>query len=44
MIVWDLLFGTWFLPQRARGPASSGCRIPDYPKSFWALMRAPFSR
>jgi hypothetical protein len=43
VIVWDLLFGTWFLP-RERSVQELGLQDPDYPKSFWALMRAPFSR
>ncbi len=43
VIVWDLLFGTWFLPQE-RAVQELGLQDPDYPKSFWALMRAPFSR
>jgi sterol desaturase/sphingolipid hydroxylase (fatty acid hydroxylase superfamily) len=43
VIVWDLLFGTWFLPKE-RSVQELGLQEPDYPKSFWALMRAPFSR
>ena len=43
VIVWDLLFGTWFLPQE-RAVQELGLQDPEYPKSFWALMRAPFSR
>ena len=43
VIVWDLLFGTWFLP-RGRQVQQLGLSDPDYPKSFWALMRAPFGR
>jgi ornithine lipid hydroxylase len=43
VIVWDLVFGTWFLP--AHGAVGQlGLQDPDYPKSFWALMRAPFQR
>jgi ornithine lipid hydroxylase len=42
VIVWDLVFGTWFLP-RERAVQELGLQDPDYPKSFWALMRAPFS-
>lgn len=41
VIVWDLLFGTWFLPQE-RSVQALGLQDPTYPKSFWALMRAPF--
>ena len=43
VIIWDLLFGTWFLPGE-RSVESIGLQDPGYPKSFWALMRAPFSR
>jgi sterol desaturase/sphingolipid hydroxylase (fatty acid hydroxylase superfamily) len=43
VIVWDLLFGTWFLP-RERTVRELGLRDPDYPKSFVQLMRAPFVR
>jgi len=43
VIIWDLVFGTWFLP-RERDVESIGLQDPGYPKSFWALMRAPFSR
>lgn len=42
-IVWDLLFGTWYLP-RAREVGALGLRDRDYPKSFLAQMRAPFKR
>jgi sterol desaturase/sphingolipid hydroxylase (fatty acid hydroxylase superfamily) len=42
IIVWDLVFGTWFLPrERSVGPL--GLQDPTYPKSFWGLMRAPFT-
>jgi sterol desaturase/sphingolipid hydroxylase (fatty acid hydroxylase superfamily) len=43
VIIWDLVFGTWFLPTE-RVVESLGLQDPEYPKSFWALMRAPFSR
>jgi hypothetical protein len=43
VIVWDLLFGTWFLP-RDSSVGALGLQDAEYPKSFWALMRAPFSR
>jgi sterol desaturase/sphingolipid hydroxylase (fatty acid hydroxylase superfamily) len=43
LIVWDLVFGTWFLPLD-RAVHQLGLQDPGYPKSFWALMRAPFSR
>jgi sterol desaturase/sphingolipid hydroxylase (fatty acid hydroxylase superfamily) len=40
VIVWDLLFGTWFLPARTVGDL--GLKDPAYPKTFLGLMRAPF--
>lgn len=43
VIVWDLLFGTWFLPTD-RQIADLGLRDPAYPKSFLRLLAAPFRR
>jgi sterol desaturase/sphingolipid hydroxylase (fatty acid hydroxylase superfamily) len=43
VIVWDLLFGTWFLPA-GRQVDELGLSDRDYPKSFVALMGAPFRR
>jgi sterol desaturase/sphingolipid hydroxylase (fatty acid hydroxylase superfamily) len=43
VIVWDLVFGTWFLP-RERDIGDLGLQDPDYPRSFLPLMRAPFNR
>ena len=43
VIVWDLLFGTWYLP-KAREVNDLGLQDPAYPKSFVSLMRAPFNR
>jgi len=43
VIVWDLLFGTWYLPKE-REIAELGLQDQGYPKSFLGLMRAPFSR
>jgi sterol desaturase/sphingolipid hydroxylase (fatty acid hydroxylase superfamily) len=43
VIVWDLLFGTWFLP-KDREIAELGLHEHDYPKSFIGLMGAPFKR
>jgi sterol desaturase/sphingolipid hydroxylase (fatty acid hydroxylase superfamily) len=41
-IVWDLLFGTWYLPK----DRSLAIGIPDrdYPKDFWSQMFTPFRR
>ncbi len=42
LIVWDLLFGTRFLPQdREVGPL--GLVNREYPMGFWAQMRTPFN-
>lgn len=42
VIMWDLLFGTWFLP-RDRAIKDLGLSHP-LPKSFWRLLGAPFRR
>lgn len=43
VIVWDLLFGTWFLPA-GREVAELGLKEPGYPRSFLRLLQAPFRR
>lgn len=43
VIVWDLLFGTWYLP-RDREIAELGLQDRDYPKTFLRMMAAPFVR
>ena len=43
VIVWDLVFGTWFLP-KDRDIQDLGLQERDYPKTFLGLMRAPFRR
>lgn len=41
VMIWDLLFGTWFLPKdREVGPL--GLRDKKYPMSFLGQMKAPF--
>jgi sterol desaturase/sphingolipid hydroxylase (fatty acid hydroxylase superfamily) len=40
-IVWDLLFGTWYLPP-ARQVDALGLHDRTFPRSFWGQMRAPF--
>jgi sterol desaturase/sphingolipid hydroxylase (fatty acid hydroxylase superfamily) len=42
VIVWDVIFGTWFLPDRTIGDL--GLKDPEYPRTFFALMRAPFRK
>ncbi|MGH8480659.1 MAG: GH3 family domain-containing protein [Gammaproteobacteria bacterium] len=42
-IIWDLLFGTWYLPKD--GPVDEiGIMDRGYPKGFWAQMLTPFRR
>lgn len=41
LVLWDLVFGTWFLP-RGRNVEALGLRDPGYPRSFLGLHRAPF--
>jgi sterol desaturase/sphingolipid hydroxylase (fatty acid hydroxylase superfamily) len=41
-IVWDLVFGTWYLPKHRL--LDIGIPDPGYPKGFWAQMFAPFRR
>jgi len=43
LLVWDVLFGTWYLPH-GREVAELGLHDPTYPKSFLTLLRAPFDR
>jgi sterol desaturase/sphingolipid hydroxylase (fatty acid hydroxylase superfamily) len=43
VIVWDLVFGTWYLPKE-REVEHLGLQDPTYPKSFARLMGAPFHR
>jgi ornithine lipid hydroxylase len=43
VIIWDLLFGTWYLPTN-REIAELGLHEHDYPRTFLGLMRAPFRR
>lgn len=42
-IVWDLLFGTWYLP-KDRLVDEIGIVDREYPKGFWAQMLTPFRR
>jgi sterol desaturase/sphingolipid hydroxylase (fatty acid hydroxylase superfamily) len=43
VIVWDVLFGTLYLPKE-REVAELGLQDAEYPKSFLSLMGAPFTR
>ena len=42
LIIWDVLFGTRFLPDRAVGPL--GLKNRSYPTGFLAQMKTPFVR
>lgn len=41
VIVWDLLFGTWYLP-KGREIEALGLQEPAYPRTFLGQMWAPF--
>ncbi len=43
VIIWDLLFRTWYLPTD-REIEDLGLEEADYPKTFLGMMRAPFRR
>jgi sterol desaturase/sphingolipid hydroxylase (fatty acid hydroxylase superfamily) len=42
-ILWDLVFGTFFLP-RDRSVTDLGLHDRQFPQGFWAQLRAPFGR
>ena len=41
LIIWDLVFGSWYLP-RARSIEQVGSGIKDYPQGFFELLLKPF--
>ena len=41
LIIWDLIFGTWFLPKGQR-VERLGLINRDYPMGFLTQMRTPF--
>jgi len=44
VIVWDSLFGTFYLPKGEEPSDDIGIEeLPNYPKSFFGLMMAPFT-
>jgi ornithine lipid hydroxylase len=43
LVLWDLVFGTWFLP-KDRHVGALGLREAGYPRTFLGLLRAPFER
>ena len=40
VIVWDLLFGTFYWP-KDRSVTTLGLQNPTYPQRFWGQMKAP---
>jgi sterol desaturase/sphingolipid hydroxylase (fatty acid hydroxylase superfamily) len=43
LIVWDILFGTRFLPSDREPPEEIGIEaLPGFPMGFWANLAAPF--
>lgn len=43
VILWDLLFGTWYLP-RGRKVGAVGITDRGYPQGFWQQLWVPFQR
>ena len=43
LIVWDLLFGTWFLPKE-RSVEGLGLKNREYPLDFISQIRTPFTK
>lgn len=41
LIIWDLIFGTWFLP-KGQAVTELGLINPDYPDTFTSQLKAPF--
>lgn len=41
LIVWDLLFGTYYNPA-GREVETIGLLNPDYPQTYWGMCKAPF--
>jgi sterol desaturase/sphingolipid hydroxylase (fatty acid hydroxylase superfamily) len=43
LIVWDLLFGTFFWPRERKPPEEIGLPgLPAFPQSFWGQLASPF--
>jgi len=43
VLIWDVLFGTWYLPKE-REVEDLGLEDRKYPKSFLTMLRSPFNR
>jgi sterol desaturase/sphingolipid hydroxylase (fatty acid hydroxylase superfamily) len=43
LIVWDLVFGTFFLPRDRQPPAAIGIgNMPEFPTRYLAQLASPF--
>ena len=43
LILWDIVFGTRWLPQDREPPVATGiASLPNFPKGYRALLGAPF--
>jgi sterol desaturase/sphingolipid hydroxylase (fatty acid hydroxylase superfamily) len=43
VIVWDIVFGTRFLPNDREPPTDIGLAdMPHFPQGFWAQLASPF--
>lgn len=43
IILWDHLFGTFYMPKDKEPPTRIGIgSVPDYPRDWWGMMKAPF--
>lgn len=44
LIIWDLVFGTFFLPRERQPPANIGiANMPDFPMTYLAQLASPFT-
>ncbi len=43
LILWDIVFGSRFLPRDREPPTEIGIEaLPDFPSGYWAHLRSPF--
>lgn len=42
LIVWDVVFGTRYLPQEVPSPEIGVGGMPDFPQNYWGQLTAPF--
>ena len=44
MGIWDLVFGSWFLPADREPPANVGIgAMPDFPTGYLGQLASPFT-